>query len=127
MIPNSEYCKKRQKIVLTTTTSEGFYGTLDKDTPVNKDVIASLKSFETNYSKQFTYEGITTECGRVLYAYPEDLGELVSIKDQNGFEYLATGKPAFEMVPDIKINSADYNVYLLSSPVGLINFTFYFV
>ena len=67
---------------------KSYYGIVSADLNVpSESVIKALNSTLKN-TKKFVYEGITTDWGKVCYAYPKSMSDLVSIKDEvNSFNY----------------------------------------
>lgn len=65
---------------------------------------------------------LSSEC--IVYAYPAIFGELSSVKDQNGFEYLGTDGSFGKATTSV--NGQSYYVYWLKSPVTVNKFKFIF-
>ena len=91
-----------------------YYGLIDADTEIpNESIIKGLnKKLKT--SKNLTYSGITTDWGKICYAYPAELGALSKITDKiNNFNYT----PSFTL-NTMNIDGIPYNIYTLNDPVG---------
>ena len=91
-----------------------YYGLIDADTEIpNESIIKGLnKKLKT--SKSLTYSGITTDWGKICYAYPTELGALSKITDKiNNFNYT----PSFTL-NTMNIDGIPYNIYTLNDPVG---------
>lgn len=76
------------KEVLKTTVSKtitfvpnSYYGILDASVGEPTEAIIKTLNKTLKTTKAFTYEGITTDWGKVCYCYPKSFGELTSIKD----------------------------------------------
>lgn len=70
--------------------------------------------FKTSKEGDLTFDLIKQ---RVVYMYPKSFGELTSIKDANGFEYINSytlSTPTF--------NNVEYNMYILTDPITISNF-----
>lgn len=67
---------------------KSYYGIVSADLSIpSESEIKALNSTLKN-TKKFVYEGITTDWGKVCYAYPKSMSDLVSIKDEvNSFNY----------------------------------------
>lgn len=68
-------------------------------------------------NKSYTATGITMSNQRTVFAYPQNYGNLSSIKDANNFEYLQS----YDMT-NVTIDLVVYNVYVLHDPVTVTNF-----
>lgn len=88
---------------------------LDSTTITDADIKAMTKLALT--SKFYTASGITISNQRTVFAYPQNYGNLTSIKDANNFEYLQSYDKAA-----ITIDGTPYNVYVLHDPVTVTNF-----
>lgn len=86
---------------------------------------SSIVSFTPNLktTKAFTASGITLNNQKYVYAYPAVLGDLTSIKDGNGFEYLTAG--GFTKVTTA-VNSVSYNIYSMTTASTVSGFKFIF-
>lgn len=62
--------------------------------------------------RTLTRTGIATADGKIALAYPKDFGALTSIKDGNGYEVL----PSYTR-SEVRVNSIQYYLYLLTVPV----------
>lgn len=58
-----------------------YYGILDANIGEPTEAIIKTLNKTLKTTKAFTYEGITTDWGKVCYCYPKSFGELTSIKD----------------------------------------------
>lgn len=96
-----------------------YYGTFI-DSLTEADIKNEVKLVELKNNKTIT---ISYTDMRVFYAYPKNYGELKSIKDNNGFEYIND----FEKI-EMKINNVDYYVYKIKNKasVSMIKYTFSF-
>ena len=68
-----------------------YYGIINRD--ITKDNIKYTDFVSLNKrlskSKEFTYTNINMTNKKLLYAYPSSYGDITSIKDNNGFNYLS--------------------------------------
>ncbi len=96
-----------------------YYGTfIDSLTETNIKAGTKLVEIKGNKSINLSYSD-----KRVFYAYPKSYGELKSIKDGNGFEYLND----FDK-EEININNVNYYIYKIKNKasVSQIKYTFSF-
>ena len=65
-----------------------YYGIIDAETSVPTEAMIKTLNKNLKNTKKFVYEGITTDWGKVCYAYPSSMSALTSIKDEvNSFNY----------------------------------------
>lgn len=64
-----------------TFVPNSYYGILDASVGEPTEAIIKTLNKTLKTTKAFTYEGITTDWGKVCYCYPKSFGELTSIKD----------------------------------------------
>lgn len=75
-----------------------------------------LSSLRTK--SNFTYSGITLDLEKtVVYAYPSEYGQLSSIKDANGFEYISDYTRH-----SVRIDGVNYNLYSKITPTVISRF-----
>ena len=86
--------------VVTNATYEGTTGLTTKLRTTKSDTIT------VNLTNQ-----------RVIYMYPKSFGNLTSIKDANGFDYINS-----YTLSNTMINNVEYNVYILTDPVTITGF-----
>jgi ribosomal protein L30E len=94
---------------------KSYYGICDSDigTPTEAQIKA-LANNELKDVKALTYSGITTDFGKVCYAYPKDFGALTSIKDPvNNYNYTDSFSRS-----TVVIDGIDYFVYTQTEPSG---------
>ena len=75
-------------LVSWTFIGASYYGIVNADTvtPIESEIKALDKVLKS--SRKFLYQDITTDWGKVCYAYPASLGLLTNIKDnKNNFNY----------------------------------------
>ena len=70
-----------------------------------------------NPTKKYTFNNITLNAERFIYAYPSSFGEITSIKDANNFEYINSYTKS-----KINFNDIEYLVYILTDPVSISGF-----
>lgn len=98
-----------------TFVNNSYYGIISGNT-VDETIISGLTS-NLNSKKAFTYNNITLNNERIVYLYPASFGNLTSIKDANGFEYLNS-----YVKSTITIDSVSYNCYMLENPTTISGF-----
>lgn len=96
-----------------------YYGIIEDEsivTPSESDVIAlNTKLKDTN---GLVYSGITSDYGRVVYAYQKSFGALTSIKDTiNNINYTNS----FTRTEITMSNGLEYYCYTLTDPAGMTN------
>lgn len=94
-----------------------YYGIVNADTvtPTESEIKALNKVLKS--SRKFLYQDITTDWGKVCYAYPASLGLLTNIKDnKNNFNYT----DSFTYSSG-KVNNIDYHIYTLTEPTAAEN------
>lgn len=89
-----------------------YYGSHDKKIILTDSIIKAMSKTNIKKIKGFT-ETFNPNDQIVVYAYPANLGDLTSIKDQNNFEYLTNSYGKVAMT----INGETYNVYTMNDPV----------
>lgn len=98
-----------------TFIGSSYYGLIGAniDTP-EESVIKNLNK-QLKTSKTLVYSGITTDWGKICYAYPSELGTLSKIMDKiNSFNYTSSFS-----LKTMKIDNILYNVYILNDPIGV--------
>lgn len=93
---------------------KSYYGTVGADVgEPTEAIIKSLQNRILKDTKNLTYSGITMSYGKVVYAYPAELGNLSSIKDiPNNIQYWPN---SFTKVT-VNVDSIPYNVYYQNDP-----------
>lgn len=113
----------KQTDVKVVAIQPSYFGAIGGDTiPTSSNVAALSNKLQSD--KKTTISGISYTAQRYVYAYPSVLGDLISIKDGNGFEYLGAGQGFTKMT--LEINSVSYNVYYLTTKATVSNFEFTF-
>lgn len=100
-----------------TFANKSYYGFVADGTVIDEAVIKALQNSVVKTSKALTYNGITCEDSKIVYAYPQNQGLLSSILDGSGFDYI--GDYTCET---IVVDGVNYNVYTLSESITLDNF-----
>jgi len=89
-----------------------YYGIVDAETGEPTEAMIKTLSSKLQNTKVFTYEGITTDWGKVCVAVPKMLGNITTILDPvNALSYTNS----FSSVT-VKINGYDYAVYIQINP-----------
>ena len=89
-----------------------YYGVLIGEN-VNK-VDALNSEFKTSREGDLLFN---LDRQRIAYIYPKSFGELTSIKDANGFDYINS----YTLSTSI-FNNVEYNVYVMKDQVTINNF-----
>ena len=93
-----------------------YCGIVVNDFVLNSTNILSLnKTIKDSKGFDVTYSELVNQ--KVCYAYPKQYGDISSIRDSNGFEYINS-----YILSTVTIDTIDYNVYLLESPTSITNF-----
>ena len=100
------------KNVTVTAYALSYHGVLI-DRSVNK-VDGLNTEFKTSKEGDLIFDLIRQ---RIVYMYPKSFGELTSIKDANGFEYINS----YTLSTSI-FNNVEYNIYILTDPITISNF-----
>lgn len=103
-----------QSAVQISFVGKSYYGIVDPTTgePTESEIKALGSTLKT--VKGYVYKGIVCDFNKVVYAYPQSLGALSSIKDvDNNINY--TG--SFTRT-SVKVNGIDYYCYTLNEPTG---------
>lgn len=97
--------------------AKSYYGILSADLgDVTEANIKALNNTLKN-TKKYVYSGITTDWGKVCYAYPSELGALTSIKDEvNNLNYTNS----FEKTT-VTVDGIEYFVYTQIDPTASTN------
>lgn len=68
--------------------AKSYYGIVDANTGAPTEAVVKTLNGVLKDTKNYVYEGITTDWGKVCYAYPASFGNLTSIKDMvNNLNY----------------------------------------
>lgn len=90
-----------------------YYGIVDDSVGEPTEAIIKTLSKTLKTTKAFTYEGITTDWGKVCYCYPKSFGELTSIKDPvnslnyfSEFSKVTVNVDGYDMLCYVKLESS---------------------
>lgn len=99
-----------------------YYGILsDSVTTVSESDITSLNKILKD-EKEYVYSGITTDYGKICYAFPKSFGEITNFQDKvNNFSY----NDSFEK-QTLTINGIPYNCYVQKDAAGMTGITISF-
>ena len=82
---------KNEKTVATKNikfVAKSYYGIVDANTGAPSEAVIKTLNGVLKDTKNYVYNGITTDWGKVCYAYPSSFGNLSSIKDMvNNLNY----------------------------------------
>lgn len=96
--------------------SPSYCGVVSNDfQATSSNIIILNKTIKDTSRFDITYSSLDNQ--KVCYAYPKSFGQLSSIKDSNGFEYISS-----YILSTVTINNIEYNVYLLESATSITNF-----
>lgn len=102
------------KSITVKFVGKSYYGTINAD--VGEPTEAIIKALQNNVlkdTKNLTYNGITMDYGKVVYAYPASFGNLSSIKDiPNNLQYWPN---SFTKIT-VNVDQIPYNVYYQNDP-----------
>lgn len=107
--------KTIEKTLNISFVKKSYYGVISADNEITVDLIKSLNN-QLIGKKDLTFKNINLINQRILYAYPSIFGNLTSILDDNGFEYLDS-----YVLNKLLINEVEYNVYVLETPISIDN------
>lgn len=97
-------------------TRRSYYDVVAHDAVIDSaQKIEALGKNQLTGSKGLTYNNLTANNQKIVYAYPASFGDLTSIKDGNGFDNLASGWTKTTVQRD----SVSYNVYTLNDPMSI--------
>lgn len=97
-----------------TFVGKSYYGIVAKDMgdPTEAEIKTLNKTLKA--SKGYVYNNIVCDFNKIVYAYPQSMGALTSIKDVvNNFNYT----DSFTRT-SVKIDNIDYYCYTLTEPTG---------
>lgn len=97
--------------------SKSYYGFVTDGVTVNEAVITALQNNIVKTTKVLNYAGISFVNSRIVYAYPQSLGRLSSITDDNGFGYIDSYTCEI-----LTIGGVNYYVYTMIDPTTVDNF-----
>lgn len=100
-----------------TFANKSYYGFVADGTVIDEAAIKALQNSVVKTSKALTYNGITCEDSKIVYAYPQNQGLLSSILDGNGFNYIDS-----YTCENITVDGVNYNVYVLNESASLDDF-----
>lgn len=108
--------KTVDKSTTITWTEKGYYGFVANGIVVDEASIKTLQHTTLNTVKTATFNGITCNDSKVVYAYPQSRGNLTQIEDANGFKYLDSFNKE-----SISVDGVTYNVYVMKDAMSVTN------
>ena len=109
-----EVTKQNQTAESTSTikfVNPTYFGSLSSSTPTKDDIKALPQYAQESKSQEYQY--YTETPSRICLAYPAEYGELVSIKDSFGHEYLNPDPSKTDFILDTaRIDGIEYNIYI---------------
>lgn len=97
-----------------------YFGVVSDNFVINEDNIKQL-DYVLQDTKEFV-KSFSTDYQKILYCYPNEFGDINSIKDQNQFEI----KESFQRNA-VTIDSILYNVYILKDASTVDNYKIHFI
>lgn len=91
-----------------------YCGAVPSDWQITEDNVRALTSSALNTGRGYTLN-YSVNNGKVALAYPAAYGNLTSIVDGNGYEYIN----AFTLTDNVQINNTTYKVYLTTDPFSI--------
>ena len=107
--------KSITKTLKISFVKKSYYGAISANNEITIELIKSLNN-QLIGKKNLTFKNINLINQRILYAYPSIYGNLTSILDNNGFEYLDS-----YVLSTLLINDIEYNIYVLETPISIDN------
>ena len=98
-----------EKSASYTFVMASYYGAVTTAPTDKAGIIALTKNVKNTKAQTATF---TLSNQRACYCYPASMGNLSSIKDSNGFEYISGYTKT-----TVSVDSVDYNVYTQTDPV----------
>ena len=106
--------------VINEDNKKCYFGVVSDNFVINEDNIKQL-DYVLQDTKEFV-KSFSTDYQKILYCYPNEFGDINSIKDQNQFEI----KESFQRNA-ITIDGILYNVYILKDASTVDNYKIYFI
>lgn len=97
--------------------SKSYYGFVADGVTVNEAAITALQNNVLKTTKTLNYVGISCTNSRVIYAYPQSLGRLSNITDDNGFGYIDS-----YTCETMTIGGVNYYIYTMIDTTTVDNF-----
>lgn len=91
-----------------------YCGAVPADWQITEDNVKALSTSALNTDRGYTLN-YSVNNGKVALAYPASYGNLTSIVDGNGYEYIN----AFTLTDNVQINNTTYKVYLTTDPFSI--------
>jgi hypothetical protein len=94
---------------------KSYYGTVDSTVgDITEAIIKALQNNTLKDTKNLVYDDITMDFGKVVYAYPAELGNIASIKDiPNNLNYTNSFTKSV-----VSVDGISYNVYTQIDPTA---------
>lgn len=103
--------------------AKSYYGIVDANIGAPTESIVKTLTAKLKDSKNLTYDGITTDWGKVCYAYPTSFGNLTSIKDMiNNLNYTTEFTKT-----TLTVDGIDYVCYIQTNASASVNVQLTFV
>lgn len=94
--------------------AKSYYGICDASVSDPDEIVIKSGTSVLKDTKNLTYSEITTDWGKVFYAYPKSFGELTYIKDEiNNINYFDSFQKS-----ETTVDGIDYYVYTLIEPTA---------
>ena len=93
---------------------KSYYGICDASVSDPNETVIKSGTSNLKDTKNLTYSGITTDWGKVFYAYPKSFGALTYIKDEiNNINYFDSFQRS-----EVNVDGIAYYCYTLIEPTG---------
>lgn len=103
--------------------AKSYYGIVDANIGAPTESIVKTLTAKLKDTKNLTYDGITTDWGKVCYAYPTSFGNLTSIKDMiNNLNYTTEFTKT-----TLTVDGIDYVCYIQTNASASVNVQLTFV
>lgn len=97
-----------------TFIGKSYYGTVEgEEFEITEDIVKNLQFNTLKNSRALIYSDIKVDYGKIVYAYPAELGALTKIIDDNNND----GINSYDM-KKITIDELDYYCYVLKDAIG---------
>lgn len=97
--------------------NKSYYGFVADGVTVDETVIKALQNSVIKTTKALNYGGISCTDSKIVYAYPQSLGLLSNITDDNGFGYIDS-----YTYNVLTIDNVNYYVYVMIDPTTVDGF-----
>lgn len=109
--------QQTQSSITIKFVGKSYYGICDASVSDPTETVIKSGANTLKDTKTYTYTGITTNWGKVFYAYPKSFGALTYIKDEvNNINYFDSFQRS-----EVSVDGIDYYCYTLTEPTAAEN------